>query len=256
MSETLIDCGNGFWNIRGSFKLGGLVELGTQASLVRLADGRFVMLDSYSLSPGTLARIAEITGGPDRLDVIVNLHPFHSLHVEAMARAFPDAALFGTARHRRLFPALNWQETGSEEPETWARFAPDLLFSCPAGVQLIPQNERIHCGSVLAFHPASGTIHVDDTFNYRPARSPGTDGRLSVHPTLRFALEKRPGAAAAFRDWGAGLVRDWAGAVRLCAAHSGVLSPADPGGTPLPEAMAAALARSEKVLTRHARKYG
>ena len=28
-----------FWNIRGSFKLGGLLDIGTQASLLRLASG-------------------------------------------------------------------------------------------------------------------------------------------------------------------------------------------------------------------------
>ena len=39
-----------FLNIRGSFKVGGLIDIGTQCSLVRRASGRFVFLDSYALS--------------------------------------------------------------------------------------------------------------------------------------------------------------------------------------------------------------
>ena len=35
-----------FLNIRGSFKVGGLLDIGTQCSLVRRANGRFVFLDS------------------------------------------------------------------------------------------------------------------------------------------------------------------------------------------------------------------
>ena len=42
--ERLIDLGNGFWNIRGDLRLFGLLNVGTQASLVRLRSGRFVAL--------------------------------------------------------------------------------------------------------------------------------------------------------------------------------------------------------------------
>lgn len=255
MRERIIDFGNGFWNIRGSFKLGGLIEIGTQASLVRLSDGRFVMLDSYTLSPDLLAEVDTITGGRANVVAVVNLHPFHTLHSEAMQRDFPDATHYGTPRHVRLFPRLKWGNLTSNDPALWATFAPDLKFTTPDGVELIPANEKIHCGSVLAYHPASGTIHVDDTFNYRPPRSEGKSGKLGVHPTLSMALEKRAGAASAFRDWGAGIVTRWNGAERLCAAHSGVLTPKRLGTKNLSDAMRDALAGAEKKLARHERKY-
>ena len=50
MSEDVIQVAENFWNIRGSFKVAGLVDIGTQASLVRRSDGKFLMLDSYTLS--------------------------------------------------------------------------------------------------------------------------------------------------------------------------------------------------------------
>ena len=255
MSEKIIDCGNGFWNIRGSFKLAGLIDLGTQTSLIRLPDGRFAMLDSYGYAPETLARIDAITGGRDAVAAVINLHPFHTLHTEAMHAAFPDATHYGTSRHREKFPALRWAGTVTEDPATWALFAEDLEFTVPDGVALVPSNEHIHAGSVLAYHRPSRTIHVDDTFNLRGAKG-GKAGKLSVHPTLGFALEKRAGATQAFRDWGRRLVTDWAQAEVICAAHAGVLRAETLGARSLSEAMGHALSRVDRKLARHDRKYG
>lgn len=249
MHPDIISCGPDFWNIRGSFKLAGLIDLGTQCSLVRLSDGRFVILDSYTLSEAVLAELDEITGGREAVAAVINLHPFHTLHSEAMHRTFPKATHYATARHKTLYPDLDWAPRTSEELVGSTDFAPDLAFSIPDGVMLVPANDKIHCGSILAYHRPSGTIHVDDTFNLRK-------GKLSVHPTLRFALERRAGAAAAFRDWGARLAADWAEATTLCAAHNGVLGAADLGTGTLREAIAGAMAASEKTLARHTRKYG
>ncbi|MEC7760714.1 MAG: hypothetical protein VX874_02225 [Pseudomonadota bacterium] len=256
MRERIIDCGDGFWNIRGSFKLGGLIELGTHASLVRLGDGRFVLLDSYTLTPDLLAELDAITGGRDAVVAVLNLHPFHTLHSEAMQRDFPDATHYGTPRHIKKFPDLTWSPLTTDDPALWEMFAPDLDFAKPDGVHLIPSNEKIHCGSILAYHPASRTIHVDDTFNYRPPKSEGKSGKLGVHPTLSMALEKRAGAADEFRTWGTTLVERWSGAERLCAAHSGVLTPERLGTASLAQAMTGALADVDRKLARHARKYG
>ena len=49
MADQIHDLGNGFWNIQGTFKIGGLVDIGTQCSLVQLASGKFIFLDSYCL---------------------------------------------------------------------------------------------------------------------------------------------------------------------------------------------------------------
>ena len=46
MADRIHDLGLGFWNIRGSFRLGGLLDIGTQCSLVQLNSGKFIFLDS------------------------------------------------------------------------------------------------------------------------------------------------------------------------------------------------------------------
>jgi hypothetical protein len=48
MSGKILHVADDFWNIRGSYRVGGVIDVGTQASLVRLASGKFVMLDSYT----------------------------------------------------------------------------------------------------------------------------------------------------------------------------------------------------------------
>ena len=70
MSERMIDLGNGFWNIRGTLRIGGVVNVGTHSSLVRLSSGGFVFLDSYGFadySDQGRARIDARAGGMLRL---------------------------------------------------------------------------------------------------------------------------------------------------------------------------------------------
>lgn len=249
MHSSIVRCGDGFWNIRGSFKLAGLVELGTHCSLVRLGDGRFVILDSYSLPDAVMVDVDQITGGRENVVAVINTHPFHTLHSEAMRSLYPGALHYGTRRHIRNFGHLEWAVRPTETLVSENPFAADLDFSVPAGVELIPANENIHCGSVLAYHPASATIHVDDTFNLRK-------GKLSVHPTLRFALKREAGAADGFRAWGREIVQLWAGAQNLCAAHDGVLNAGRLGTQSVAQAIEKAMERAEKRLRKHERAYG
>lgn len=254
MDHKIIDCGNGFWNLRGSFKIAGLLDIGTQASLVRLSDGRFVFLDSYTLTPEQRAEVDAITGG--QVAAVLNTHPFHTVHVEAMQVAFPEAKHYGTARHLEKFPHLTWESLTVEDPALWAEFAPDLEFSVPEGVLFIHPNEHIHCSSVLVWHPASRSLHVDDTFGMLPAKGMRKKPKIAVHPTLRFALEKRAGAAKDFRAWGEKLTQDWADPQWLCAAHSGALSADEISSGSIAAGLKGALKAAEKTLGKHEAKWG
>ena len=49
MSGQFIRVSEGFWNIRGSFKIAGVIDVGTQASLVRLTSGRAARGSSCSI---------------------------------------------------------------------------------------------------------------------------------------------------------------------------------------------------------------
>jgi hypothetical protein len=40
MSEQILQIADDFWNIRGDFKIGGILNIGTQASLVRSRNGK------------------------------------------------------------------------------------------------------------------------------------------------------------------------------------------------------------------------
>ena len=258
--HEIVEIGAGYWSIRGDFKIAGLLNVGTQAALVKLSDGRFVMLDSYTLDPEVLAEVARITGGTDRVAAILNLHPFHTLHCEAMHRQFPAAKLYGTARHKARFPDLPWEPLVTEDPALWPAFAPDLDFTVPPGVAFIPENENLHFASVLAYHRPSGTIHVDDTFTSMPpgpiGRALGRQARISFHMTLPKVLEPRAGAVADFRAWAERLAEDWGDARHLCAAHNAVLDVDRLGADSFADAMRDALARVEPKLKAHAATYG
>ena len=80
-----------FLNIRGSFRIGGLIDIGTHASLVRRANGRFVFLDSYTLSDAVQREIDALTNGGEDVEAILNLHPFHTVHVRAMHQRYLGA---------------------------------------------------------------------------------------------------------------------------------------------------------------------
>jgi hypothetical protein len=232
MTDKIVQVAENFWNIRGSFRIGGVVDIGTQASLVRLASGNFLFLDSYAMSETLIEEISIILDGRGEIEAILNLHPFHTVHVERMHELFPEARLHGTQRHLERFPELPWEEVRSEDQELhdW------------------------YC------HRASGTLHVDDTLMYirlpRLLSLVGLRDRLSFHPTLAMALEKREGAAAEFREWAEEFTEAWGDAENLCAAHSGTLLAATNRGASIGERIRKASGRCELILGRHERRYG
>ncbi|MCA9661712.1 MAG: hypothetical protein KC486_25460 [Myxococcales bacterium] len=247
-SEKMIKIADGFWNIRGVFRLFGLINVGTQASLVRLASGRFVLLDSYTLPEPIAEEVLALTDGGAAIDAVINLHPFHTVHVEAIAARFPSAKLYGTERHHARFPGLRWEPERTESEAFAALFADDLDFMVPRGVHFIPSDERLHFASVLAFHRASQTLHVDDTLNWMPLP---WGGRLAFHMTLKSVLEDRPEAAAEFRAWAEALIARCEDVRHICTAHAGLapLSAAPPGA--IAARVREALAREEKMLRAH-----
>lgn len=221
MGDNIIQVADGFWNIRGSFSV-GFVPIGTQASLVRMDDGRFVILDAYTLSDDLLGQIRDLTSGGKDVDAILNLHPFHTIHVKRAHQQFPNARLFGSERHVKRASGLPWQDLRVDDPRLHEEFADGLQFTVPRGVDFISKNENLHFSSVLAYHTASKTIHVDDTLNYAKVPLIGSLG-LRFHPTLGKVLERRPGAADDFRAWAEETATRWAGAENLCSAHNAAL---------------------------------
>ena len=257
MSERIDDFGNGFWHIRGEYRAGGLVNLGTHCALVRLADGNFVFLDSYTLPDPILREVEALTDGGAKIRAIVNVHPFHTLHCEWMYSAFPQATLYGTARHKRKFPDLPWHEVLCEDDALADEFDGELDFKVPDGVNLVCDDPNVHFGSVLAYHRASRTIFVDDTLSLLNAPFPLSllpmTGRLDFHPGLAKALQDDPQAVPQFREWVMRLGTEWHDARRVAMAHNSVL---DLPTADFPERLGEALGRAEPVLAKHQARIG
>lgn len=257
MRDRIEQTGENFWTIRGSFKIGGLIDIGTQAALVRRPSGQFVLLDSYTLSGAVKDEVMALTDQGAAVEAVLNLHPFHTVHCAQMHADFPKARHIGSERHVMRFSDLNWDAARIDDPALQAEFADTLEFSVPRGVDFISRNENVHFSSVLAYHPASKTLHSDDTLMViGPARKLPVIGmaqRLSFHPTLGQALEHREGAADEFDAWAQELATLWGEAETICAAHLTVMPVGGPSARDL---ILAALGRVQSTLDKHRKKYG
>ena len=255
----ILQLSDDFWNIRGSFKIAGLIDIGTQASLVKRENGKFVFLDSYTLGGVVQNKVDELTNAGEDVEAVLNLHPFHTIHAPKMHERYPNARHYGTARHLLKFPELEWQALCTEDPELHSMFAGDFDFSVPRGVDFISDDENVHFSSVLAYHRASRTIHVDDTLMY--IRLPwlmrffGLTDAMSFHPTLSKVLEKREGAVDDFNQWAEELAEQWQDAENLCAAHTATLIVNDDTETSIHDRILKALAKVQSTLNSHKRKF-
>ena len=259
LPASVVEVGPGLWNIRGSYKIAGVIQLGTQCSLVERGSGSFVFLDTCDLSDATRQWLLERTGNGKRVEAILNLHPFHTVYVQAQHEVFPEAKLYGTARHAARLSELPWQELRTEDEALHRLFADDLTFSVPRGVDFIPEDENLHFASVLAFHARSKTLHVDDTLV--SLRLPWllrafVRPEVAFHFTLPKVLERRAGAVKDFRAWAKELVEQSRGIENLCAAHLGNLLARDNDGPPLSERIERALGKVEGKLAAHEAKFG
>lgn len=249
MTDHLVEVADGFWNVRGSFKVAGLLDVGTHISLVRLRDGSFALLDSYTLRGEVEQQVLALTDQGRAVRAILNLHPFHTVHLSASAKQFPNARLYGTRRHKTREPQLRWEALHTDDEALHAQFADDFAFSVPRGVDFIPKNEQLHFASVLALHKASGVLHVDDTLTWT---SLPFFGGLTFHPTLRFVLQKRPGAVAEFRAWTQELITLSESARHVCTSHMRPLCPSEN----LTQRVRGAVDRVSRMLDAHERRYG
>ena len=253
MADQIIPVGEGFWNIRGSFRLFGMLDIGTQASLVRLGSGKFVVLDAYDYDESVSRQVDELTDGGAAVEAVINTHPFHTVHCKAVARRFANAKHYGTVRHKQKFPNIEWQPEASEDPALHDKYADDLGFSVPQGVDFVPSNENLHFATVLVFHGRSKALHVDDTLGYFELP---LIGGISFHPTFKQVLQPRAGAAAEFRAWAEDLIERCADVDHLCTAHGKKLPPKPGPGQTVADQVRAAYAKLDKTLAKHEQKYG
>lgn len=219
MSETIHDLGAGFWNIRGDFRIGGVINIGTQCSLVKLESGKFIFLDSYTLTGEIRDTVMALTNNGQEVEAVLNVHPFHTVHCAQMAKDFPQAIFYGSSRHAKKVPEIQWSKALVESAAVAERY-PEIEFSMSQGIEYISPNEMIHAGSLLAYHPASQSLHVDDTFMSPPTKLlEKVLPELLLHPTTKKALKNEANAGKQFCDWATNIAHDW-DVRHFCAAHS------------------------------------
>ena len=256
---AVLEVADGFWNIRGSFKIAAVVNIGTHASLVRRKNGRFVLLDTCEFRPEVRKWLLAMTRGGDDVEAVLHLHPFHTLHVESGYALFPGATHHGTTRHAERAPSVPFDSLRTDDPKLHELFAEDFDFMVPRGVNFIPSDPRLHFSSVLAFHSASKTLHVNDTVLHLRLPPPLSIFKSPVtrfHPTLGKVLQRRPGAVATFRAWAGELIDRASGIENLCAAHSSSLLHRDNQGDSIARRLQHALAKLKGTLEAHERVHG
>ena len=223
MADQIINLGAEFWNIRGSFRLGGIINIGTQCSLIQLPSGPFIFLDSYALTGDVRKKVMALTNDGQDIEAVLNVHPFHTVHCAQMAEDFPQATFYGSERHPKQVPEVQWADDLVESDAVAQRY-PELEFSLPKGIHYISPNEKIHSGSLLVFHPASQSLHVDDTFMSPPTKLlKAVLPELMLHPMTKKALKDEPNAGKQYCNWATELAHEWRDTRNFCAAHSGLV---------------------------------
>ena len=226
-------------------------------SLVSRPGGTFILLDSYEIDEQDREELMRLTNDGERIEAVLNVHPFHTVHCKFIQQMVPHARLIGTRRHHQQSPDLTWDPALIEDEATQKEYADIFDFSVPAGIDFISDDDSVHVGSVIVRDRASGIIHVDDTLMVADLPSlvekmlPGP--RLRFHPKLADGLQKRAGAADDFIGWVKNMEQDWADSQVICAAHKGIMRLTEES---FPEAIERALDHVADTLDDHRKTYG
>jgi len=155
-------------------------------------------------------------------------HPFHTLAFPAWYKAYPNVPFYGTPRHLRKQPEIKWLGD-LNDCKVRNKWQPDVFMQIPDGAEFVAPvpESRNHFSCVFVFHPASRTLHIDDTIMYTV--NPGfllklggfKHGSMCFHTTLKGAgLLPTPEAPFQFRDFIAKILKEW-DFDNICTAHFG-----------------------------------
>eukprot|EP01117_Protostelium_nocturnum_P006520 TRINITY_DN234_c0_g2_i1.p1 TRINITY_DN234_c0_g2~~TRINITY_DN234_c0_g2_i1.p1 ORF type:complete len:260 (+),score=69.31 TRINITY_DN234_c0_g2_i1:92-871(+) len=164
--KKFLEVGEGFYTLRDDFKVRYILNVETQMSLLKLNNGKFLMVDSVPIDNLVKAEIDRLTDNGNLLEAVVHSHPFHTMGIEAANKLYPNVPIFGCPRHIRNFPQLKWEGNLVDEAVR-NKWEPDVSMRIPDGSDFeTTPNENVHFSSVFVFHRPSKTIHVDDTLMY------------------------------------------------------------------------------------------
>jgi len=221
------EIGTGFYNVRASFpKIGGLVDIGTHMSIIKLESGKFLVIDTVPLKPSLKTEIDNLTENGNNIEAVVGTHPFHTLAFPAFYDAYPNVPYYGTPRHLRKVKEIPWVGSIKDNLNKWD---PEVQMRIPEGAEFNdPQPESYnHFNSVWVYSPKARTVHVDDTINYfgNPpflVKLAGKKkGQMEFHDSIKGpALYKTSEAPDIFKNWVLKVIQDW-DFDNMCCAHLG-----------------------------------
>jgi len=227
--KRIVEIGPGFYNIRSGFKsFKGLINIGTQMSLIRLNNGEFIAIDTVELDDELKAEIDQLTDNGTNLTTVIATHPFHTLAFPGFHAAYPNSTYIGTPRHIRNIKSIPWTADISKE-DVRARWAPDIEMRIPAGAEFnAPVPEAFnHFNAVWVYHRPSATVHIDDTVCYfeNPGLLLKAAGKKNDHMEFHMSMSgpglyPTPDSPKIFKKWVEDILADW-DFDNMCTAHTG-----------------------------------
>jgi len=228
-TQRLTPIGNNFWNVRSRFvKFKGLVDIGTHMSIIKLANGNYLLFSTVPLTDDLKQEIDALTDNGKKIEAFVAKHPFHPLAFPGFYQAYPNVPFYGTPRHIRVQKDIKW--TGDvNDVGIQKKWEPEVFMRIPAGAEFVapvPESYN-HFNCMWVFHPESKTIHVDDTINYfsNPSMIMKVAGKkkgcMEFHDSLKGpALFPKPESPKQLKEWCDAVIKDW-DFDNMCCAHIG-----------------------------------
>eukprot|EP00026_Physarum_polycephalum_P014533 Phypoly_transcript_15060.p1 GENE.Phypoly_transcript_15060~~Phypoly_transcript_15060.p1 ORF type:complete len:314 (+),score=53.43 Phypoly_transcript_15060:91-942(+) len=227
--SPLENIGPGFYNIRGHFNIiAGLIDIGTQMSLIQLPNNKYLIIDTVPLNPFLKQALDEITKNGTEIEAVIATHPFHTLAFRGFYKEYPQVPYYGCPRHLRVIPEIPWAGN-LLECDVRNKWSPAVEMRIPAGSEFVAPmpEDKNHFSGVFVYHQLSKTIHNDDTIMV--GSHPGIllklagfrHGSMSFHPSIKgVGLLPTPEAPYQFKEFIEGIIRDW-DFDNICAAHMG-----------------------------------
>jgi len=232
LPQEIPSSGSGFYNIRHKFTIAlGMVDIGTHMSLLKLSNGKWLIIDAIPMNDRLKMDVDLITSKGENIDAVLHTHPFHTLAVNDFYKAYSNIPHYGCPRHLAKFPEIPWAGdlTDCAVRDKWQS---DVDLRIPDGSEFNnPTSDNgEHFSCVWVLHKASRTIHVDDTLMY--SEDPGFLLKLGGFKSdgLRFhtsfgtkgrGIAKHPDDPFLFRDWCRSILAEW-DFDHLATAHFGV----------------------------------
>ena len=107
-----------------------MIDIGTHMSLLKLDNGRFLVIDTCSLDPSAKKELDLLTVNGTLIDGVVATHPFHTTYFQPFHALYPDLKYYGTPRHIRNILSIKWTGDVSNQAvrTLWEPEVPLYLF--------------------------------------------------------------------------------------------------------------------------------